>query len=130
MNDILIVLAEQRLRGRTDAETLGKRILSADGHPCALGSKALHMVLFPLKQALGNKHRHIDVFMSEPLEAGIHVLLHILPDRIAVGANDHTSLYPGIVGKLCLFHHVGIPLSKIHVHGGDLLYHFFIVRHF
>ena len=62
------VFAEQRLRGRTNAQPFGQGILSADRNPCAFGRKALDMVLFLLQQAFRNQHRHIYIFMTGSLK--------------------------------------------------------------
>ena len=53
VDDMREVFAEQRLRGRTNAQPFGQGILSADRNPCAFGRKALDMVLFLLQQASG-----------------------------------------------------------------------------
>ena len=65
VNNIFVMVAEQRLRGGTDAEPLGKLLLAAVGHPGHLRSEALHVVLFLLKQALGDKQRHRHVFVTK-----------------------------------------------------------------
>ena len=85
------------------------------------------MILLLLQQAFGNEHRHIDILMPQCLEARVKVVLNVLPDRVAVGSDDHTSAHAGVVHKLRLFHHVGIPLRKVHVHRRDLLHHFLVV---
>ena len=130
LNYILKVIAEQSLRGRTDDKTLAELIVTADGNDSALGSKALNVILLLLKQALGNKHRHIYVLVTKLLEAAVKLSLYILPDSVAVGADDHASLNARIIDQLCFFYNVGIPLSKIHVHARDLFNHFFLCHNF
>ena len=116
MNNIAVMLAEKRFGGGTDAKSFGQNILTADRHPCALGSKALNVILFALKERFGNKHRHINILVTEPLELSVKYVLDILPDGVAVGTDYHAALDSGIIGKLSFFDNVGIPLSKINIH--------------
>ena len=123
------MLAEQGLRRGANGQALGQTVLSAKGDPRTLGRKALHVILLLGQKALGNKHRHIYVLMTQRLKASVQILLNVFPNRIAVGAKDHTTLNAGVVHQLCFFHHVGIPLCKIGIHGRDLFNHFLIVCH-
>ena len=113
---ILEVVAEKCLGSGANHQSFRKSILTADCNHSALGSEARYVILFLLEKALGDKHRHIDIFVSECLESGVKLLLYIFPDSVAVGADDHASLYARIVNQLCLLYYVGIPLSKINVH--------------
>ena len=130
MNYIFIVIAEKCFRGRTNYKALSELILSTHGNYCALGSKACNVILFLLQKALRDKHRHINVLVTELLEARVKIVLNVLPDSVAVRTDDHTALNAGIVNKLRFLYYVCVPLSKINVHCRDLLYHFFIVCHF
>ena len=85
------------------------------------------MILFLFQQALRNEHGHVDIHVTSRLEHAVQNPLYILPDRIAVGTNDHTALYAGIRYEFCLFADVGVPLCKIHVHCRDLFHHFLIL---
>ena len=121
------MLAEERLGGGTDGKSLGELVLAAKGYPRALGRKSLYVILFLLEKALGDKHGHVNILVTERLEARVKILLNVLPDRIAVGTDDHASLDAGVVDQLCFFYNVGEPLREVHVHGRDLLHHFCIV---
>ena len=116
LNDILVVLAEKSLGGRTDDKSFGELVLSADGYDRALGSKARNVIGFLLQKRLGDEHRHIYVLVTELLELGVKDALDILPDRVSVGADDHTSLNARIVNQLRFLYNVGIPLGKICFH--------------
>ena len=129
IDDLLVMLAEQGLRGRTDSQTLVELFLTADRHPCAFGRKALNVVFLALQETFGNEHRHVDVLVTGLLEAAVKVSLHELPDRVTVGADHHAALYAGIVNQFRLFDDIGIPFCKILVAAGNRLDHFFIFSH-
>ena len=128
LNDLCEMIAEQRLRGGTDAHSLFQFFVAAHGNPGALGGEAFYMVLFLLQQAFRNQHGHIDILHAHLFEFGIHDALDVLPDRIAIGAVNEYALDGGIVNELRLFAHVGVPLGEVHLHVGDLL-NFFILCH-
>ena len=128
MNDVAPVVAEQRLAGRADAQTLGQFLASAVSDPCALGREALDMVLFLLKQALGDQNGHGDVFMSKLLEAPVQIVHDILPDGIAVGTQNKQALDSGVVNELRLGADVREPLGKVDLHIG-YLFNFLLFRH-
>ena len=125
LNDGAIVLAEQRFGGRTDCQTLGQLVLTANGDPSALGCKALNVILFLLKQGLGDQHGHVHVLVTRSLKSCVQILLDIFPDRIAVGTDDHAAVHTGIIHQLSLLDNVGVPLTEVNVHGCDLFNLFF-----
>ena len=114
------VVTEQGLRRGADAHTLVQLLAAAIGHPGALGGEALHMVLLLLEQGLGDQHGHGHVGVPRLLKAAVQICLNILPDGIAVGAEDKHSLGLGVADELRLGTHVGVPLGKVHIHIGDL----------
>ena len=115
------MLTEQSLGSGTDCVLLFQTLAAAQGDPCALGSKALNMVLLLLQQGFGNQQRHIDVLNALLLELLVHDVLDILPDGIAVGTVNEDTLDGRVVDQLCLLANVGEPLSKVDLHIGDLL---------
>ena len=125
LNDIAIVLAEQRLGGGADGQALGQLVLTADRDPSTLGSKALYVILLLLQKGFGDQHGHIYIFVARGLESCIQILLDIFPDRIAVGTDNHAAVHAGIVNQLGLLDNVGVPLTEINVHGRDLFNLFF-----
>ncbi len=87
------MLAEKCFGCRPYAKPFGKLFLTAVSDPCNLGSKARNMVLFLLQKAFGDKHGHIDIFVSCFLKASVKVLLNKLPYSIAIWPDNHTTLY-------------------------------------
>ena len=123
---ICIVLAEERLRGRTHAQPLGQLLLAAHSYPRNLGSKALNVVLLLLEERLGNEHGHIYVFYAGLLEPAVKYALDVLPYSISVGTDDHASLDAGVVNEVGLLYNIGVPFRKILVHRGYLLNELFL----
>ena len=130
LDDLGIVLTEQRLGGRADAEPLRKLLGAAVGHPRDLGGKALDMVLLPLQEALGDEHRHHDVFMPGFFEHAVEQVADVFPDRGAVGAHDHAAAHARVIREVGLANDISIPFGKIDIHRGDVVHHLlFVVRH-
>ena len=119
VDDVLVVLTEEGLAGGADAQALLQLLRAAVGDPGALRGEALHMVLLLLEQALGDEHGHSHVLMAGELELPVQLLLHVLPDGVAIGAVDEHALDAGVVDELRLFAHIGEPLGEVHVPGGD-----------
>ena len=128
-DDLGIVLAEQGLGGRADAQALLELFRAAVGDPGDFRRKALNMVLLLLQQAFRDKNRHGYIFVAGRLEHAVQHMLDILPQRLRIGAHDDTALDRGIVDHLGLFDNVRIPLGKIHVHGRDLADQLFLICH-
>ena len=125
VNVIFVKITEKRLRGRAHAQSFLQRLQPSVSHPGNLRRKSLHMILFLFQQRLRDKHRKIHILHPRRLESVVKLPLYQLPDGIARRLDYHTSLYGSIVNQLSLLHHIRIPLSKIHIHGGDFLHHLF-----
>ena len=121
MDNIAVMLAEQRLRGRTDAVALLQLIIAAHRDPRALRREALDVILLLLQQRFRDQHGHINILCTRLLKLRIQKLLDILPDRVAIGTVNEHSLDGGVVDQLRLFAHIGVPLGKIDLHIRDLL---------
>ena len=129
VDDVFVVFAEQGLAGGADAVAFLQLLTAAIGDPGALGGEALHVVLLLLQQALGNEHGHGNVLVARGLELPVQLLLHVLPDGVAIGTVDEHALYAGVVNKLRLFAHVGEPLGEVHITGGDGVHLSLILSH-
>ena len=125
------MVAEHRLAGGAHRKALLQRVAAAGRDPGNLGGKAVDQLALLLEQALGDQHGHGHILMAGRLEAGVQILLDILPDGVAIGAQHHKALDAGILYQLSLGADVGIPLGKVDLLCGDRLNHLFlIVRHF
>ena len=73
------MLAEQRLRSRTNAQTLLQLVVAAVRYPCTLRREALNVVGFLLQQAFRNEDRHCYILVTGLLEHAVQRVLDVLP---------------------------------------------------
>ncbi len=79
----------------------------------ALLGKAGHVFRFPAEEALGDEQREIGVLHAGFLEHAVQDVLHLLPDGIAVGFDDHAAANGGLLCQIGLDYQVVIPLGII-----------------
>ena len=68
----------------------------------------------------GMKQREVGVDVPGRLEPVVERALHLLPDRVAVRADDHAALDRRVVGELGAPDHVQVPLGEVLGLLGDL----------
>ena len=85
------------------------------------------MILFFLQEPFGDKHGHVDVFVSRFLETAVQDALDVFPDRVTVRTDDHAALHGRILNEIRLLDNIGIPLREVVLHGGDLRNHLFLL---
>ena len=125
-----IVVTEQGFRGGPNAQLFLQLFTASLGDPGALRGKALHVVLLLLQKGFGDQHGEIDILMSGLLKFFVQNGLDVFPESVSVGPKDKHTLHTGVVDELRLPAHVGVPLGKVGLHIGDLLYLLLIVlRH-
>ena len=110
------MLTEKSLGCRTNAKPVLELFVSAVSYPRNFRRKAFNVVFFFLQKALGDKHRHADILVTQCLETSVKVFLNVLPDSVAIRSDDHTALYAGVLDKLCFLADVGVPFCKVFVH--------------
>jgi hypothetical protein len=74
--------------------------------------EALDVLGLLLQVALGDEQREVGVLVAQVLEHLVQDALHVLPDGIAIGTDDHAALHVRVVGELRLLDQVHIPLGK------------------
>ena len=84
--------------------------------------EALDMLRFFMKKAFGNEQWKIRVLVACVLEHGVQCLLHLLPDRVSVGTNDHAALDRRVIRQFGCGNHVGIPSGKVFAAFGDFCF--------
>ena len=129
-NDLCVMLAEQRLRSRTNAQTLLQLVVAAVRYPCTLRREAFNVVGFLLQQAFRNENRHCYILVTGLLEHTVQRVLDVLPQRLCVRTHDDTALYRRIIGHFSLFNNICVPLREVHVHGRDLADQLFLFCHY
>ena len=119
LQHVVPMVAEHGLRGGAEGQTLLQLLAAAHGDPGHLRGEALYQLALLFQQALGDQNGHGHVDMAGLFEHAVHNALDILPDGVAIGAQDHEALDGRIVHQLRLQADVGIPLGEVHLHGGD-----------
>ena len=112
--------AEDGFAGGAHRQALLQLLGAALGDPGHFGSKALHVLRLFEQQALRDQHGHGYVFMAGFLEAPVQAVVNQFPDAVAIGLHGHAAADGGIVHQIRHGDHVGVPLGKILVPGGDM----------
>ena len=83
------------------------------GNDSALLGKTLDVVGLTAEKRLGNQQGEIGVLHTSCLEHIIEPALHLFPDGIAIGLDDHTSAHCRLLGEVGFHHQFIIPLRVI-----------------
>src|SRR5258706_13308903 len=86
------------------------------------------MLRLALEEAVGNEQGEVHVFVTSGFDACVHRLLHVFPQRVAVGLDDHAAPHRRLVREAGFFHQVRLPLREV-VSVPHLFYEFGFVRH-
>ena len=78
-----------------------------------LRGKALDVVGLLVQQALRDQQREVDVGVAGRLDAAVDAGLDRLPDRVAVGTDDHRPAGKRVLGQLGPFDHLLVPGGKV-----------------
>ncbi len=94
-----------------------RRSSSTSLPPCVTqatcGAKPSHVLGLLHQQAFRDEQRKVGVDVAGGLEPAIEPLLHQLPDRVAVRADDHAALHGRIVGQLGAADDVDVPAPEV-----------------
>ena len=82
--------------------------------------KALNVVSFFGKIALGDEHREVSILHTGSLKTSIQILLNALPNGIAIRFNHHTAAHIGLFGKVCFHHQFVVPARVIYAAFGQI----------
>ena len=123
------VVAEHGLRRGAERQTLLQLFAAAVGDPRHLRCEALHQLALFFQQAFRDQHGHRHIDVTGLFELGVHVFLDVLPNGVAIRAQDQKALDAGVVHQLRLQADVRIPLGKILLHGSDRFHISLILSH-
>ena len=115
-------MADDGFRRRAQDERFGEFFAAADGDDRKLGRKAFDVMFFLVDKAAGNQQRKRDVLVAGGFEAAVQRLLHVFPERPAVGPHDHAAAHRRVVGQLRLQYQLVVPLGKIFCAGRELFF--------
>ena len=89
--------------------------------PGDLWIEARDVVRLLLQQALWDEQREVGVDVAGRLDAGVESGLHVLPEGIAIGTDDHAAANRGVVRELSLEDDVRVPARVVVAPVGDIL---------
>ena len=81
-------------------ERLLQLLAAAVGHHRHLRRKPLHVLRLPREEALRDEQREVGVLVAGVLEHLVQGPLHLLPDGIPVGPDDHAATDRAVIGEL------------------------------
>ena len=90
-------------------------------HHGALLGEALHVLGLAAEERFGDEQREIGVHMTRLLEHPVELMLHLFPDGVAIGFDDHAAAHGGLLGQIGLYHQIVVPLRIIVFPVRDLL---------
>ena len=113
------VFPDDGLRGRTHHHRLGELLATSMGHDGELGAEPLDVLCLSLEVRLGDEQWEVGVLRPRRLDASVDLRLDPLPDRIAVGPDDHGPSDRTVLGELRLGEDVLVPARKVLRLGGE-----------
>ena len=135
LDPVLIGVPDDRLRGGAYDQLLFELGIGIDHDPFALGvvfqtvvrhhgalfGEALDVVGFLGEERLGYEKREVGVLVPRLLEHRVQRVVHLLPDGVAVGFDDHAAAYGRVLGQPRLYDQVVVPLRVVVVRLGQVL---------
>ena len=134
LDPVAVLVPDDGLRGGADDQGLGELRLGVHhhgavlaleavvGHHGALLGEALGVFLFLGQEAQGDEEREVGVHVPRGLEAVVELALHLLPDAVAVRADDHAAAHGRVLGQLRLLDDVLVPLPVVLFAAGDAVH--------
>ena len=107
-------VTDDRLRCGTNDVRLFQLLAAGDRDHGQFRREAFHVLGFLVHKALRDQQRKIHVLVARGFEAVVEFALDQLPDRVAVGLDDHAAFDDfGGLGHVALQNHVLVPGCKI-----------------
>ena len=127
LDPVLICVPDDGLAGRTDNQfflQLGSGInhhttlifsslqTIVGNHGAFLG-KAFYMLCLFGEERLGDEQREVGILCTCLLEHQVKLMLHLLPDSVAIGFDDHTAAHCRLLSEVGLYDQVVVPLTIV-----------------
>lgn len=101
------------------ARLVGGGAQTVVGDDSAFLREAFHVLSFFTEEVDRNEKGKVSVAMTGCFKATIEFLLHFLPDRVAIGSDDHTAADGGMIREFRFANDVEIPLGIVLGAGSD-----------
>ena len=108
-----------RLGGGPDGQGLLQLLATADGDHGQFGAEALHVLGLLLEEGHGHEQGEVGVVDPGGFDAVVHGRLQALPQREAVGPDDHGPPGRSVLGQLGLRDDVLVPAGEVLALGGE-----------
>ena len=83
------------------------------GHDGSLLGKSFHVLGLTAEERLRYQQGEVGVLGACLLEHLVQLLLHLLPNGIAIGLDYHTSTHGRLLCQVSLYHQIVVPLAVI-----------------
>ena len=124
---VAIGVPDDGLAGGTNDEFLLKACSRIDNYALAIGvihqtvvrnhstllGKTLNVLGLSAEKRLGNQQGEISILHTGCLEHVVEATLHLLPDGIAIGLDDHAATHCRLLGKVGLHNKFVVPLRIV-----------------
>ena len=107
------VLVDDRLGGRADHDGLFELLAATVRDHRELGCEALDVLSFASQVRLGDEEREVGVLGARVLDARVHLLLHPLPQAVAVRSDHHGAAHRTVVREFGLVDQILVPAGKV-----------------
>jgi len=120
LHPLRVHISDDGLRGGPHDQRLGQLLLAGARDPGDLRREALDVLRLAFEEAGRNEEWEVGVDVAGRLDAVVELALHVLPERVAVGADHHAAAHRRLVGELGLVDEIEVPAGKV-VAVGELL---------
>ena len=115
LNPLREEMADDGLRSRPDHVRLFQFLAARDGHHGQFRREPFHVLGLFFQETLRNQQREVNVLVPQSFEAAVEFTLQVLPNRVAVGLDDHAAL-----DDLGGFRHISLQ-DDVLIPGGEIL---------
>ena len=82
-------------------------------HHGALLGEAFHMLRLAAEETLGNEKREVGILMARGLEHAVELVLHLLPNGIAIGFYHHATAHGALFCQIGTHHQFVVPFRVV-----------------
>ena len=113
LNPLRVGVADDGLGSGADNQRLFQLFAAAVRYDRELGRESRYVGFFLVYEAARNQQRECGVHVARGLEAAVQRGGDVLPERPAVGTDDHAAAHGSVVRQFCPQYELVIPFGKI-----------------